>query len=81
MTAIMTWRRQGYPDDDFAANGGRSDRREHGDFARYVGFADEGLHRAGSARIPHLVPHERSDMRDMGPGVSFASCGVQFRPS
>jgi nitroreductase len=37
---IMTCVAMGYPDDSFAANGVRSDRREHDDFVRYVGFAD-----------------------------------------
>jgi nitroreductase len=30
----------GYPDDDFAADGVRSDREPNGDFVRYVGFTD-----------------------------------------
>ena len=38
--AIMTCVAMGYPDEDFAANAVRSDRREHEDFVRYVGFAD-----------------------------------------
>jgi hypothetical protein len=37
---IMTCVAMGYPDDDFAANGVRSDREENGSFVRYVGFAD-----------------------------------------
>ena len=37
---IMTCVAMGYPDDDFAANGVRSDREPNGDFVRYVGFED-----------------------------------------
>jgi nitroreductase len=37
---IMTCVAMGYPDDDFAANGVRSDRQPNSDFVRYVGFAD-----------------------------------------
>ena len=38
--AIMTCVAMGYPDDNFAANGVRSDRQSNDDFVRYVGFAD-----------------------------------------
>ena len=37
---IMTCVAMGYPDDSFAANTVRSDRTDHGDFVRYVGFGD-----------------------------------------
>src|SRR5215469_5978467 len=37
---IMTCVAMGYPDDEFAANGVRSDRQPNSDFVRYVGFAD-----------------------------------------
>jgi len=37
---IMTCVAMGYPDDDFPANGVRSDRSPNGDFVRYVGFND-----------------------------------------
>ncbi len=37
---IMTCVAMGYPDDDFPANGVRSDRSPNGDFVRYVGFDD-----------------------------------------
>ena len=37
---IMTCVAMGYPDDDFAANGVRSDREANGSFVHYVGFAD-----------------------------------------
>jgi hypothetical protein len=30
----------GYPDDSFAANDVRSDRKLHDEFVRYVGFAE-----------------------------------------
>jgi hypothetical protein len=30
----------GYPDDNFPANGVKSDREPNDDFVRYVGFAD-----------------------------------------
>ena len=39
--AIMTCVAMGYPDDSFPANGVRSDRKENGDFVRFVGFAAE----------------------------------------
>src|SRR6201994_4141713 len=38
---IMTCVAMGYPDDEFAANGVRSDRQSNGDFVRFVGFAEE----------------------------------------
>jgi hypothetical protein len=37
---IMTCVAMGYPDDSFAANGVKSDRKPNGDFVRYHGFAD-----------------------------------------
>jgi nitroreductase len=37
---IMTCVALGYPDDDFPANGVRSDRQPNSDFVRYVGFGD-----------------------------------------
>ena len=37
---IMTCVAMGYPDDNFPANGVRSDRSPNGDFVRYVGFTD-----------------------------------------
>jgi nitroreductase len=37
---IMTCVALGYPDDDFAANGVKSDRSPNSDFVRYHGFAD-----------------------------------------
>ena len=36
----MTCVAMGYPDDSFAANAVRSDRKPNGDFVRYVGFAE-----------------------------------------
>jgi len=36
----MTCVAMGYPDDSFPANDVRSDRKEHGAFVRYVGFAE-----------------------------------------
>src|SRR5690349_20776821 len=38
--AIITCVAMGYPDDSFAANGVRSDRRPNGEFVRFVGFAE-----------------------------------------
>src|SRR6478735_1275641 len=37
---IMTCVAMGYPDDDFPANGVRSERSPNDDFVRYVGFTD-----------------------------------------
>ena len=37
---IMTCVAMGYPDEEFAANGVRSDRQSNGDFVRFVGFAE-----------------------------------------
>jgi nitroreductase len=37
---IITCVAMGYPDDSFAANGARSDRRPNGEFVRFVGFAE-----------------------------------------
>ena len=37
---IITCVAMGYPDDSFAANGVRSDRRLNGEFVRFVGFAE-----------------------------------------
>ena len=37
---IMTCVAMGYPDDDFPANGVRSERSPNDDFVRYVGFND-----------------------------------------
>jgi len=37
---IMTCVAMGYPDDSFAANGVKSDRKPNSDFVRYHGFAD-----------------------------------------
>jgi nitroreductase len=37
---IITCVAMGYPDDSFAANGVRSDRRPNGEFVRFVGFAE-----------------------------------------
>ena len=37
---IMTCVAMGYPDDSFAANDVRSDRKLHDEFVRYVGFAE-----------------------------------------
>ena len=37
---IMTCVAMGYPDDSFPANDVRSDRKEHEEFVRYVGFAE-----------------------------------------
>ena len=37
---IMTCVAMGYPDDDFAANAVKSDRRPNSDMVRYVGFED-----------------------------------------
>jgi nitroreductase len=37
---IMTCIAMGYPDEQFAANGVRSERQPNGDFVRYVGFAE-----------------------------------------
>ena len=37
---IMTCVAMGYPDDNFPANGVRSDREPNRDFVRYVGFED-----------------------------------------
>lgn len=37
---IMTCVAMGYPDNNFAANAVRSDRKGNDEFVRYVGFAD-----------------------------------------
>jgi hypothetical protein len=37
---IMTCVAMGYPDEQFPANGVRSERQPNGDFVRYVGFAE-----------------------------------------
>jgi nitroreductase len=37
---IMTCVAMGYPDEEFAANGVRSDRQTNGEFVRFVGFAE-----------------------------------------
>jgi hypothetical protein len=37
---VMTCVAMGYPDDQFSANAVRFDRKEDGEFVRFVGFAD-----------------------------------------